>query len=548
MRTTPFLPLVVAPRIARMMAMLACAALGVPAVAGESSAQTAAATAAADTAQILVRGRYIATLRSSLGAQTAEERADAAAARIEGALRERSTDTVEIRRIPEGMLVTVGERRLFPILRADVDTIMGETLPEVTSLAAGRLRDVLSEDRRQRGILRWVWGILFSIIATVLFVLVLRALRIGRQVTLAMLPTMAEARLRGFSLRGFTFLTASQLLTLVRRLIELSAWGLGLFAAYVWLAFVLTRFAYSRPWGEALGDYLIDTFRNLTLGALSAIPGLFTVVLIVIATHWIVRLVNAFFEAVETGDVSTPWVHEETAQPTRRIVTVLLWLFAIVVAWPYLPGSGSDVFRGVSVFIGLVISLGSSGVVNQAMSGIVLMYARALRPGDYVRIGETEGVVTALGMLSTKIRTAKRVEITLPNAVVVGSNVKNFSRLREELGVIVTTSVTIGYDTPWRQVQALLLEAAARTSGVQVSPPPFVQQTKLSDFYIEYDLNVFLEAPQTRQAVLSELHGHIVDTFNEYGVQITSPHYVVDPPKPKVVPPEEWYAPPARGE
>lgn len=529
--------------------VLACTLLFLALPDGIAAAQAAASTTevVADTAQIVARGRYIATLRSGLGALTAEDRAAAAVARIENALRDRTIDTVEIRRIPEGMLVTVGTRSLIDILRADVDTALGETLPEVTSAAADRLRELLRDDRRQRGIGQWIRGILLSIIATALFVVVLRGLRIGRRLLLARLPTIAEARLRGFSVRGFTFLTAEQLLAFVRRSIDLVAWGLGLFAAYLWLAFVLTRFAYSRPWGELLGDYLIRTIRDLALGAITAIPGLFTVVLIVIATRWIVRLVNAFFDAVESGDVAMPGVHEETAQPTRRIVTVLLWLFAVVVAWPYLPGSDSDVFRGVSVFIGVVISLGSTGVVNQGMSGLVLMYSRALKPGDYVRIADTEGVVTALGMLSTKIRTAKRVEITLPNAVVVGSNIKNFSRLRAEQGVIVTSTLTIGYDTPWRQVHALLLEAAARTGGVQVSPPPFVHQTRLSDFYIEYELNVYLEIPESRITVLSELHGHIVDTFNEYGVQITSPHYVVDPPRPKIVPPEDWYAPPARG-
>ena len=234
-----------------------------------------------------------------------------------------------------------------------------------------------------------------------------------------------------------------------------------------------------------------------------------------------------------------------TANPTKRLIIALLWLFAIVVAYPYVPGSGSDVFKGVSVFAGLVISLGSSGIVNQAMSGLVLMYSRALKPGDYVRVGETEGVVTVLGMLSTKLRTMKHEEITLPNAVVVGASVKNYSRLGADRGVIVHTSVTIGYDTPWRQVESLLLMAAERTPEVGREPPPFVFKISLSDFFVEYQLNAYLTQPERRVPVLSQLHANILDCFNEYGVQIMSPHYESERSTPAVVAPDRWYAAPA---
>jgi small-conductance mechanosensitive channel len=249
---------------------------------------------------------------------------------------------------------------------------------------------------------------------------------------------------------------------------------------------------------------------------------------------------------VESRTVETPWVHPETANPTRRLAVALLWLFALVVAYPYLPGSGSDVFKGVSVFAGLVLSLGSSGVMNQAMSGLVLMYSRALKPGDYVLIGDTEGTVSELGMLSTKIHTTKGELVTLPNAVVAGTKVINYSRQASMNGPLLHTAVTIGYDTPWRQVHGLLLMAADRTAGLRHEPRPFVLQTALSDFYVEYQLNVPLADPPRRRAVLSALHAEIVDVFNEYGVQITSPHYVADPPAPIIVPVARWQAPPAK--
>ena len=240
-----------------------------------------------------------------------------------------------------------------------------------------------------------------------------------------------------------------------------------------------------------------------------------------------------------------PGVHPETAASTRRLVSGLLWLFALALAYPYLPGSDTDAFKGVSVFVGLVVSLGSSGIVTQMMSGLTLTYSRALRVNDFVRIGDIEGTVTHLGSLSAKIRTLRNEEVTIPNAVVVGNQIVNYSRLAGSEGVYVGTSVTIGYDVPWRQVQALLLEAAGRTEGVRSTPPPRVRQSGLRDFYVEYLLLIALEDPTLRVATLDRLHGHILDAFNEHGVQIMSPSYEADPEGKKVVPRDQWFAAPA---
>ena len=227
------------------------------------------------------------------------------------------------------------------------------------------------------------------------------------------------------------------------------------------------------------------------------------------------------------------------------MITVGLWLFALAVAYPYLPGSDTDAFKGVSVFIGLVISLGSSGIVNQLMSGFTLTYSRAVQTGDYVKVGDVEGTVTNLGMLATKLRTPRREEATIPNAVMVSSVTTNYSRLQQAEGVFVPTTVTIGYDVPWRQVQALLLLAAGRTPGVRRDPGPRVLQTGLHDFYVSYTLLVCLEDPAAKGPVLDALHGQIQDAFNQFGVQIMSPNYEADPSAPKVVAPAQWFSAPA---
>ena len=318
-----------------------------------------------------------------------------------------------------------------------------------------------------------------------------------------------------------------------------------MFVVYAWLTFTLRRFPYTRPWGEALRGFLLERLAVFARDIINALPDLFTVVLIALLTRMVVRAMGLVFNAVEEGRATMPGVHPETAASTRRLVSGLLWLFALALAYPYLPGSDTDAFKGVSVFVGLIVSLGSSGIVTQMMSGITLTYSRALRVNDFVRIGDVEGTVTHLGSLSAKIKTLRNEEVTIPNAVVVGNQIINYSRLAGSEGVYVGTSVTIGYDVPWRQVQALLLEAAGRTDGVRSTPPPRVRQSGLRDFYVEYLLLIALEDPTLRLATLDRLHGHILDAFNEHGVQIMSPSYEADPEGKKIVPPDQWFASPA---
>ena len=266
---------------------------------------------------------------------------------------------------------------------------------------------------------------------------------------------------------------------------------------------------------------------------------------IVVLTRIMARMARLFFRAVEDGRVAVPWVYPETAQTTGKLVNVGLWLFALALAYPYLPGSDSQAFQGVSVFVGLVVSLGSSGLVNQVMSGFTLTYSRALRVGDFVTVGDVEGTVAQLGTLSTKIKTARSEDVTIPNAVMVSQLVTNYSRFADTDGVFVPTSITIGYDTPWRQVQALLLLAASRTPGIRRTPAPIVRQPSLQDFYVKYTLLFCLERPAERAKVLAAVHTAILDAFNEYGVQITSPNYEADPERPKIVPRDQWFAAPA---
>jgi small-conductance mechanosensitive channel len=325
-----------------------------------------------------------------------------------------------------------------------------------------------------------------------------------------------------------------------RRLVTVTTIGLQLAMFYWFLTFALRRFPYTRPWGETLRESMLDTLASIGLGILHGIPSLFPVFVIVVLARAVTLFLDPWFAAVERGAVTVPWMHAETAPTTRRLVNIAIWLFASAMAYPYIPGSDTDAFRGISVAVGLMFTLGSSGLVNQLMSGLVVTYSRALRPGDYVRIGEVEGTISHLGLLSTKVRTLRSEEITIPNAVVVSQTTTDFSRYPED--VLTAASITVGYSVPWRQVHALLRLAAERTPGIRRDPKPRVVQLSLEDMRVNYTLLFCLENQQNRNRVRSAVNAQILDLFNEYGVQIVTPNYEADPPQPKVVSKADWYA------
>ncbi|WP_436914285.1 mechanosensitive ion channel family protein [Klebsiella pneumoniae] len=320
---------------------------------------------------------------------------------------------------------------------------------------------------------------------------------------------------------------------------------LGMLACYLWLSWAFSLFPWTRVWSESLGDWSLGVIRDLSLSIVASLPGLMIVVLIFLLTWLIIRLVKVVLDQVAAGRIQVPGIHPETVSATRRLISVVIWLFALSAAYPFLPGANSLAFKGISVFFGLMLTLGSTGVMTHAMSGLVLIYSRALRKGDWIRLADNEGQVSEIGVLATKILTRENYIVTVPNAVVVSGKIINLSAESADGGVNLTTSVTIGYDTPWRQVHALLELAARRTPGSDQQIAPVVRKLGLLDWYTSYELQVRLlpttKLPDGRNA----LHSSIIDVFNEFGVQIMSPNFVMQPKAAVVVPQEAWYAAPA---
>jgi small-conductance mechanosensitive channel len=307
----------------------------------------------------------------------------------------------------------------------------------------------------------------------------------------------------------------------------------------------LRRFPYTEPWGQRAGSYILDSIEKLGNSILDSLPELLVVILIFLVARWIVHLGNLFFGQVISGRISLSWMDADVARATHRVVTAVVWIFAVVVAYPYIPGSQSQAFKGMSVFFGLVLSLGSTGIINQVMSGMFVIYSKALKTGEWIRVNEIEGEVWEVGLLAAKVRTIEGKEVTLPNSLLVSTSTTNYTRIGHADGMILSATVTIGYNAPWRQVHALLELAADRTSNVRKEPKPYVIQRALSDFYVEYTVVTRLEEESSRVGTISNLNAAIQDAFNEFGVQIMSPHYMVQPELNVVVPPEKWSVPPS---
>lgn len=319
----------------------------------------------------------------------------------------------------------------------------------------------------------------------------------------------------------------------------------GIVALYAWLSWVFSLFPWTRIWGESLGEWAVHVLREIALSIFSALPGLMIVLVIFLITAFILKLLKVVLNQIEAGRLSLPGIHPDTVGATRKLISVVVWLFALSAAYPFLPGANSLAFKGISVFFGLMLTLGSAGVMNHAMSGLVLIYSRALRKGDVIRVADNEGQVSEIGMLATKIITRENYIVTVPNAVVVSGKITNLSSQSANGGVNLTVGVTIGYDTPWRQVQAMLELAAMRAKGIDKSYPPLVRQLALMDWYISYELQVRLLPGESLADGRNALHSGIQDVFNEFNVQIMSPNFVMQPKGSVMVSKENWYPAPA---
>jgi len=414
--------------------------------------------------------------------------------------------------------------------------------------AAYRERVVAAIERyrhdRQPAVLGWSLGkaALATLALVVALWLGLRVLRLARRT----LDQRYRSRLHDVRFQTIELVRAEHLWQGLNRLFTALAILVALLLGYAYLQYVLLLFPWTRGLGLRFSGMVLGPVAALGLGAVGYIPDLVFLVVLALVTRALLRIVHVFFGRLGDGTLKLGSFDPDWAVPSDRIARILIIAFALVLAYPHLPGSGSEAFKGISLMIGLIFSLGSSTVIGNLIAGQSLAYRRAFKVGDRIKVGEHVGEVSQVRLLTTYLRSPKNEQIVIPNSTILNTEVVNFSTLARERGLILHTIVGIGYETPWRQVEAMLLEAAGRTPGLLRTPPPFVLQRALGTFAIDYEINAYCDNPQQLLALYSALHANILDVFNEYGVQIMTPAYEGDPEQPKLVAPEQRFAAPAR--
>ena len=340
------------------------------------------------------------------------------------------------------------------------------------------------------------------------------------------LETDRDKWLKNLAYKEYTFLTAQQEMQIILVFLRVLRIFLFVLLVYFALSIVFSIFPFTRGWADRLFYLIWSPFTSIFLSLWEYLPNLITIIVIVFVMGYFIRFVKYIFSEIDQEKLHISGFHADWAMPTYSIVRFLLYAFMFVLIFPYLPGSDSNIFKGVSVFIGVLFSWGSSSAIANMVAGLVITYMRPFRIGDRIKIGDITGDVLEKTLLVTRIRTTKNEEITIPNSSVLSGNTTNYSTFanRDE-GLIIHTTVTIGYDVPWKAMHAVLVEAALRTDRILKEPQPFVLQTGLEDFYVSYQINAYTKESNLLPRVYSDLHQHIQDVCFEKGIEILSPHY-----------------------
>lgn len=483
--------------------------------------------------------RDILTLRSTFLGRSPELRARTAEANIERVVQLPGTPKVEFQNIPQGSMLMLGGQLVGMVTPDDLDALNHETMDQARARIARNLGQAVAAAERDHAPRQLINAILKCLMATVIAALVMLVLLWLRRQVESRFQRWIEGRVQTLRQESTRHVVTS-MRTFVNWLKRLVLWLVALLVLEEWLRYVLGQFGFTQPWSQRMTGWIVDLFSSWGQAIAAAVPGLVAAFVILFLARVLTQTLGMTFRAVQSGRFQLFGIDDQLAEPTRKLLVAVIWLFAVAMAYPYLPGAQTDAFKGLSVLVGLMISLGASSIVGQAAGGFTLLYARTMAIGDLVRIGDVDGQVLQIGLFTTRLRNLMGVEISIPNNVVLGGQLHNYSRNPDGPGLWLETGVTIGYDSPWRQVHRLLLDAAARTAKIQQTPAPYVLQTALSDFYVEYKLRARILEPFLRPFVLTELHSHIQDEFNAAGVQIMSPNYEADPELPKMVAPAHW--------
>ncbi|MDX2475592.1 MAG: mechanosensitive ion channel [Candidatus Krumholzibacteria bacterium] len=497
------------------------------------------------TAPVIVDGRVLFHLRTIPGSP-ATERANDIEKRIAKAARDKAVSPDSLRVVPDefGSALVVEGHVIVLITEADAEA-QAFTVELYAGICREKVRKAIQDYRRDRESGLTLKNVGLAVAMGVLLVLVLVVLiRLSGRVE-RMFGQRYRRKVEEVQSRGFQLVSTERIWWLMRAATS-GARVVGVaILVYAYLQWALELFPWTRLFGRNLLELVREPVRAIILGFVGYLPEMVFLIILAFVGRWSLGILRKFFDAIGHGTIVLNEFDAEWAMPTFRIARVFVIALFAVVAFPYIPGSGSEAFKGVSLLLGVLFSLGSSSVVANMVAGYTMIYRKAFRIGDRIHVKEFRGDVVAMRQLVTVLRTPKNEEVVLPNSDVLNNPITNFSAMAREGKLRLHTTVGIGYEVPWRQVEAMLLMAADRAEGFNKELPAYVLQKSMDDFCVVYEINVHCDNAQRMARLYTALHRCIQDVFNEYGVQIMTPAYEGDPQTPKVVPPENLYDAPA---
>ncbi|PQB05375.1 mechanosensitive ion channel domain-containing protein [Aureitalea marina] len=475
---------------------------------------------------VVIFGDTIFQIYSKLGPNTPRERANDIVQEVEFLVSEEQFDPQQIRIVDSDDNTDVYHQEdiLYTVTTKDA-VWMNQERASLAKAYTDKLKSSYIAYKERTSLPALLKRIGWLVLTILLFFFGIKYLNKGLKRFNFWIVKRADKYMNGVQLKDYEFLSKSRQRQLVLWALNLGKWIFIVLLVYLALPIIFSIFPATEGIARTLISYILDPLSSFWNALIEFIPNLITIAVIIFITHHLIRFLRFLSEEVRSGKLEIPGFYPDWAKPTFNLIRILVNLFAFIVIFPYLPGSDSPVFQGISVFLGLLISLGSSSAIGNIIAGLVITYMRAFKIGDRVKIGETTGDVIEKSLLVTRVRTIKNEEVTIPNSFILNGSTINYTAASQERGLILNTAITIGYDVPWRDVHKLLISAAIKTELIMEEPGPFVFQTGLDDFYVSYQINAYTHQPEKAAAIYSELHANIQDAFNEAGVEILSPHY-----------------------
>ncbi len=479
---------------------------------------------------VMLDGKTLFFIRRGVSSFSAEERANAITRRIERIAQNDSIpiENLTIEQIPDdnSLYLSVDQEVILTVTKQDAKAY--RSTPELLAQQAlQKIQVAIAQYRQDRKPEQLLKNIIYTVISTFAFLIISFAVIKISGKLFPFIRRLIESLTPGIKIGNVEIISSSNISFFWLRVLRIIRLLVLFLLLFNYATFVLRLFPWTRVFGESILGYFYQSLELVLSSIGQYLPNAFIIAIIIFITYYLIRLIKPFFTAIERGNLVIPGFYTDWAKPTYNLLLVIIIALAAIVAFPYLPGFDSPAFRGVSVFLGLLLSLGSTSAIANVIGGIILIYTRAFRIGDHIQVGEVIGDLIEKNFLVIRICTPTNKIITIPNSSLLSSNVINFSISSRELNrnLIIQTTITLGYDLPWRKAHKTLIEAALETEHILKEPAPFVLQTSLDNFYISYQLNAYTNQPNLMVIIYSELHQNIQDKCNEAGIEILSPSY-----------------------